>query len=153
MIIRLFLLLLFLLPMTVNAEIYKSKDSNGTVHYSDVPPPGNVPRAPLGAKIKIKPPSEPIDPAATDAALPSRESEAIKRQENAEKDKQDDLAKESGQQQKQQNCTAAKASMQRNKQGGRVYKINEKGEQEFLTDADLAKGIEQAQKEIDENCQ
>ena len=82
-----------------------------------------------------------------------RESEAIKRQENAEKAQNESQAKEADSKQRQQNCIAAKSNMEGYKQGGRVSKTNEKGEREYMSDADFAKGKEQAQKEIDENCQ
>ena len=40
--LRILLLCAVLLPTLATAEIYKWKDSNGTVRYSDVPPPSNI---------------------------------------------------------------------------------------------------------------
>ncbi len=37
-------------------------------------------------------------------------------------------------------------------QGGRVYKMNEKGEREYLDDSAFKAGREKAQQEINENC-
>ncbi len=50
--LRLLLLCVVMLPVLANAEIYKWKDSDGRVRYSDVPPPSNIKHEPmLGKKI------------------------------------------------------------------------------------------------------
>ncbi len=52
MILRVLLLSLLILPSLANAEIYKWKDKNGAMRYSDVPPPSNVKQESLyGKKI------------------------------------------------------------------------------------------------------
>ena len=53
--LRILLLCVVLLPTLASAEIYKWKDSNGTIRYSDVPPPSNVKQESLYGKKIIKP--------------------------------------------------------------------------------------------------
>lgn len=152
------LLTLALLPMSANAEIYKWKDANGVIRYSDVPPPSNVPRESIGVKKVVAPPTA-TAPSSTETSAQkkspaaNREGDAIKRQEDAEAAKNKEQAKEAELKQKQQNCATAKANLQNYQQGGRIYKMNEKGEREYLDDAGIAKNLEQAQKDVDEYCQ
>lgn len=40
--LRILLLCAIMLPTLATAEIYKWKDKNGTVRYSDIPPPSNI---------------------------------------------------------------------------------------------------------------
>lgn len=170
---RIFLLLFLALSLPTHAEIYKWKDKDGVVRYSDVPPPSNIPRQSLKTNKAItspavggeQPPAQAAPGQVTQPAQPqSRESEAnkrqqeeaIKRQENAEKLKKQELDKQDKQanlERKQQNCITAKSNMEAYKQGGPTYKVNEKGEREYLNDEDFARGMQQAQKQIDENCQ
>lgn len=153
----LMVLLLALLPMSANAEIYKWKDANGVIRYSDVPPPSNVPHESLGSSKKVVAP--PPAPSSAETAAPKkspapgREDDAVKRREDAEAAKNKEQAKEAELKLKQQNCATAKASLQNYQQGGRIYKINENGEREYLDDAALAKNLAQAQKDVDEYCQ
>lgn len=53
--LRILLLCVVLLPTLASAEIYKWKDSNGTIRYSDVPPPSNVKQEALYGKKIAKP--------------------------------------------------------------------------------------------------
>lgn len=48
--LRILLLCVVLLPTLASAEIYKWKDKDGVVRYSDVPPPSNVKQEPLYGK-------------------------------------------------------------------------------------------------------
>ena len=41
---------LIALPMLANAEIYKWKDKDGTVRYTDTPPPSNIKQESIGGK-------------------------------------------------------------------------------------------------------
>ena len=56
--------LLMLAPL-VSAQVYKWKDANGTVHYSESPPPSN------GTKYKEMKSSGEVDPPATPAVSTS----------------------------------------------------------------------------------
>jgi Domain of unknown function (DUF4124) len=160
--------LLLALPSLGNAEIYKWKDKNGTTRYSDTPPPSNIKQEAIGSKKLAKPaaqvpaapvaneqPSSEVKEAAKDSPpVPGSADEeaAALRQRNAEAEKNNKQEKETEAQRKAENCKVAKARYETFKQGGRVYKINEKGEREYMGDKDLQEGKAQAQQEINENC-
>jgi hypothetical protein len=156
---------LMLLPVTAHADVYKWKDKDGVTRYSDMPPPSDVKQLPISGK-KTAPkraepqpaaaPASPVTPAAnSDAKKPvaSAEGEAIKRQQKAEEDKKKTEQAEAEQKVKQQNCATAKANMQNYQQGGRIYKMNEQGEREYMGDADIAQNLEKAKQEVQEYCE
>ena len=149
------------------AEIYKWKDKDGKVRYSDTPPPSNVKQeAIIGKKKPAEPtgkePLAPVDKASTApvAGIPKNpepptnpeDLAAEKRQQNAEAEKKNKQEKEAEAKRKAENCSAAKANMETYTQGGRVYKMNEKGERQYMDESDFKAGKEQAQQEINENC-
>ncbi len=149
------------------AEIYKWKDKDGKVRYSDTPPPSNVKQETIIGKKKPaeptgKEPLAPVDkaPVAPSAEIPKNTEPPIspedlaaqKRQKNAEAEKNNKLEKEAEVKRKAENCSAAKANMETYTQGGRVYKMNEKGEREYLDESGFKAGREKAQQEINENC-
>ena len=157
--------LLLTLPLQGNAEIYKWKDKNGSTRYSDTPPPSNIKQETIGGKKAAKPAGEvPLVPPASapvtkDAEKDSppvpgsaEEEAAAKRQNTAEAEKKNKQEQEAEANRKAENCKVAKARYETYKQGGRIYKINEKGEREYMGDNDLQDGKAQAQKEMDENC-
>jgi len=156
-------LALALSPAASHAEIYKWKDKNGVVRYSDVPPPSNVPHQSIGKKTNKTPAAVDTPPAAAIEGAPvpepaaqqtpeevSPDAEVQRQEEEAAKKKAE--AAEAEQQQKQENCATARANLANFQQGGRVYKMNEQGEREYLGDADLEKGLADAQAEVDKNC-
>ncbi len=159
--------LLLALPVQGNAEIYKWKDKNGTTRYSDTPPPSNIKQEAIGNKRALKPSvAAPVAPAvsqqlpATDETTKDSppvpgsadEEAAVKRQNNAEAEKNNKLEKEKQELAKAENCKAAKSNLASYEQGGRVYKMNEKGERIYLDENDFKAGREKAQQEINENC-
>ena len=175
--LRILLLCVVLLPTLASAEIYKWKDSNGTVRYSDVPPPSNVKQESLYGKKIAKPtglaPLAPVegdvtaalnrDKVATDKtkadgkakdekAPPSKEEAAQKRAQDAEKQKQADEQKKAELETKQANCTAAKQNLATYTNGGRIAKTDENGKKQYLGDADISQGKADAQKDVEKYC-
>lgn len=159
--------LLLALPTLGNAEIYKWKDKNGTTRYSDTPPPSNIKQEAIGSKKALKaspataatPVAAQKTPAGDDVAKDSPpvpgsadEEAALKRQSNAEAEKNNKLEKERQELAKAENCSAAKSNLASYEQGGRVYKMNEKGERIYLDENDFKAGREKAKQEINENC-
>lgn len=158
-------LALTLIATTANAEIYKWKDKNGVVRYSDIPPPSNVPYQSIGKKTNKESAAAPEPSTAAPApdnapvAAPQQKTpeepsmvDADKQQKEEEAARQKAAAAEAEQKQKQELCANAKAKLQSLQQGGRIYKMNEKGEREFMDDAALAQGVADAQAEVDKNC-
>ena len=154
------------------AEIYKWKDKNGQIRYTDTPPPSNIKQESMSGKKKVPAPTgaaplsavAPADSAAATAAVPKvmpkdieppknpEDAAAEQRRRNAEVEKNNKKEKEAEAKRKAENCTGAKANMQTYTQGGRVYKMNEKGEREYMDESGFKAGREKAQQEINENC-
>lgn len=160
-------LVLSLLPLLAGAEVYKWRDKDGSIKYSDTPPPTNVKVEAVGKKA-VKPvqaapiPSGEIQSApqgATDKAAtkaenakdPAQDAAKLK-QRNDEIEKKNKAEKEAQAKIKAENCKAAKANYELYKQGGRVTRMNEKGEREYLDDKQLQDGATEAERLIRENC-
>ncbi|HSI43566.1 MAG TPA: DUF4124 domain-containing protein [Methylotenera sp.] len=169
--LRIILLCLVVLPLAVNAEIYKWKDKDGKVRYSDVPPPSNMQTESLyGKKIPRptgQPPLAPVEGDATVAANKQKEmdkaggkevmpqtkqEEAAKRAKDAEEKKKADYAKAESEKIKQENCKTAQNQLTTYTAGGRMTRINEKGEREYLSDADIASAKGAAQADVEKYC-
>jgi hypothetical protein len=159
----LLVLMIFGASSLSHAEIYKWKDKNGVIRYSDTPPPSNVKQEAIGGKKVVQPtgqaPLAPVEntPPAKVSDLPtalenSEDAAAAQRQRNAEAEKNNKQEKEAEAKRKAENCKAAKANFEAYSQGGRIYKMNEKGEREYVSDAGLEEGKAKAQQEINENC-
>lgn len=147
-----------------HAEIYKWKDKSGVIRYSDVPPPSNIPHQSIGKKTNKTPPAAETPPAPVIEGAPvpepataqqtpeevSPDAEVRRQEEEATKKKAE--AAEAEQKLKQENCATARANLANFQQGGRVYKMNEKGEREYLGESDIANGLAEAQAEVDKNC-
>ncbi|MGB7815654.1 MAG: DUF4124 domain-containing protein [Methylotenera sp.] len=154
-------------PSLSHAEIYKWKDKDGSTRYTDTPPPSNIKQEAIGSRKAVKPTGKeplsqvesgqqvpPATPATKNSAPPvnAEDAAAAQRQRNAEAEKRNKQEKEAEAKRKAENCKAAKSNYETYAQGGRVYKMNEKGEREYMDDKDLQAGKEQAQKEMNENC-
>ena len=160
---------LIALPALANAEIYKWKDKNGAVRYTDTQPPSNVKLEPIDGKRATKLSNQaPLAPvtnaqpvlskdelkgkAPTSNAESSGEAAAKLRQKNAEIEKNNKKEKDAQAKMNEENCKAAKSNLASYNQGGRIYKVNEKGEREYLDDAGLKAGADKSQKDVAEYC-
>jgi hypothetical protein len=157
-------------PIAANAEVYKWKDKDGVIRYSDIPPPADAQKLPMHGKkpagataapaeaaAAAPDPAKPTPPAGTADAKKkpagSLEGEAIKRQEKAEADKKKAEQEAADLKLKQENCSIAKSKLNTYKQGGRIHKMSETGEREYLSAADINAGLEEAQQEVEKYCE
>lgn len=183
--LRILLLSLLMLPALANAEIYKWKDKDGKVRYSDVPPPSNVKQEALyGKKIPKLTGLAPLtevegdataaankdkaasgkdkaiadkaftdkNKAPSDKAPLSKEAAAAKRAKDAEQQKIADEAKQAELKLREENCKSSKSNLATYTNGGRIVKSNEKGEREYLGDADISQGKADSQKDVEKYC-
>lgn len=167
--LRILLMCAIALPNLANAEIYKWKDSDGKMRYSDVPPPSNIKQESLYGKQIPKPSNQaPLAPVPgdinasmnnkgaasgkTEKAPLTKEEAAAKRAADAEQQKKDDEAKKAELKMKQENCKVAKSNLAMYTNGGRIAKTNENGERQYLSDADINQGKLDAKKEVDKYC-
>ncbi len=177
--IRVILLCLAMLPMLANAEIYKWKEKDGKIRYSDIPPPSNVKHEPmLGKKIPKSTGQAPLTPVEGDVTAAinrdkassaakeklaedknkadktplSKEEAAQKRAKDAEDQKKADEAKQAELKLKQENCKAARSNLATFSNGGRISKTSEKGEREYMSDEQINQGKVDAQKDVEKYC-
>lgn len=155
---------LLALPLFANAEVYKWKDKDGSVRYSDTPPPSNIKLESIGRKKVSSTGKEPLAPVTDSAKAPvavaapakdatNKGDDAAKiRQKNAELEKKNKEVKEADAKQKAENCSAAKGNLETYKQGGRISKVNEKGEKVYLDDKAINEGKEKSQQEVNDYC-
>lgn len=154
------------LPAVGQAEAYKWKDKDGHTHYSDTPPPSNIKLENIGTRKNTQPTGKAPLSAVTNAVSPPaavkveaevpaqnpQEIAAEQRQRTAESEKNIKQEKEAQAKLKLENCKAARANFASYAQGGRVYKMNEKGEREYMDDAGLKQGADKARGEIAQYC-
>ena len=151
----LLLLTMLALPATAHADVYKWRDSNGAVRYSDIPPASNVPyetlhggrKTPSTPSANVTPAPQPVNPSA-----PPADDAALRRQQEAEQDKVQQQNKEAQDQTREQNCSTARVNLQKYKVGGRIMTVDAQGQRRYLSDAEITQNLEQAQKDVAEFC-
>lgn len=163
------LLMQAMFVLNASAEIYKWKDKDGVTRYTDTPPPQGVKplstikkSAPKPAPIAVTNPQVPAEIANSQTSVDGKmevkkepmapEQMEKKRKEIEQIEKRNKEEKEAQAKDKQLRCSAARANYQSYSQGGRIYRMNEKGEREYLGDQDLSQGTAQAQLEIQQYC-
>lgn len=129
-----------------SAQLYKHIDKNGRVVYSDQPPAGvdakqvNIPtgvtNVPSGAKSYV-----------------AQDKENQKKKEEAQKKAAKAGDPEKKAQEAEQRCAQAKSAHQYYVDGGRIFKNNEKGEREFMSDAEIDAARERTRRDMETACQ
>jgi Domain of unknown function (DUF4124) len=142
---------------------YKWRDSGGVIMYSDRPPPVGS-----GTVTMIKSPASTVGPgaavapqqvavAATGTApltnKPADKQLADKMAEKAALDKTKET-QEAAQKAKEiaRQCDMLKATLRAYDAGERIAKVNDKGEREFLSDADRGTRSAEIRKDLSGNC-
>jgi hypothetical protein len=140
-------------------------DKDGHKVFSDQSPPADIPAknilkqpGPRGHSVSVAEPaaaaSAPVQPAATAPKLSGKEKELEEKKKQAEaaevekrKAQEEQLAKE-----RAENCTRAKSAKASFDSGVRITRTNEKGEREFLDDAQRASEIRRIEAAIAREC-
>ena len=127
-----------------SAQLYKYVDKNGKTVYTDQPPAEADPKA-----MKIAP--SPAASAPGKTAVQQDKDLQKGRDKAAENSKK---AQETADRERQQAELCASATMAYNQysQGGRITKLDEKGEKIFLGDAEIDAARERAKQKMDEVC-
>lgn len=125
------------------ATLYKYVDKDGKTVYSDTPPAG----------VEVKPlhvsPSSGSAPAKAPSAL---EKDLEKGRALAKERAKKSEAAESNAKLAEQKCEQARASYRGYQDGGRLFKYNDKGEREFLSDEEIEAKRVSSKKEMDDAC-
>lgn len=136
-----FLTFLVFAGVAVAGPVYKWKDAEGRVYYSDTPPPpgSKVTLLPLQSGEQSAPPASPprTPPAAERSAVPS-EASAVAAQSGAQKDPK--------------LCQQARARKAFLESSQMLKSVNEKGEVEFLSPQKREAEIAEAEKAIERHC-
>jgi hypothetical protein len=152
---RLFMLVcgLFLLPgVAASADIYKWKDADGNVRYSDQPPPGKIPYETMANRKPAATNAEPKASGAADAKDKSATDKGQKQKAATDNQQKESQEKQDAQRIREQNCTAARSNLQSYKAGGRMVKFDENGERNYLSDQEIASGLANAEKDVSQWC-
>ena len=147
-------LALCLLAVPAAAELYKWTDENGKVHYSDQPPPANAKKSETlkapKPQIAAPPPAgtTPGAKATTGGPKTAAEQEMEFRKRRLESAEAEAKALKDAQAaaDKKRTCDAATAQVTALERGGRVTKPGPNGEQNYLTDQELAAELVEARK-------
>jgi hypothetical protein len=143
------LLIVLLVAATgLHAQTYKWKDASGRIQYSDSPPPPGakeVQRLSTGAGAA---------PAPATKQKPLADQDADFRKRLAER--QEAEAKQAKAQEEEQvrsrNCEQARGQAASLETGGRMVRLNEKGERITLDDAERDRALADARKQIEQWC-
>ena len=137
---------------SVQAQVYKWTDKDGTVQYSDQPPPPDAAKSSLQKVISTSPSSPAVQSDKAAAKAPDKVKDFEKRRsESAEKQTKADEASRLAQR-KQESCDDARANMKSLEAGGRVSKVDANGERVFLDDDQMQQEIARVQNILAENC-
>lgn len=144
------------------AAQWKWRDSSGLIQYSDLPPPKTVPekdilQRPTVTAARVVPapaasaPGAASAPAGVDPQLEAKRKQA----------EQQDAAKRKAEQKadddklaavRTENCQKARANLKLLEDGGRIQRMNDKGEREYLDDAGRAREMAAARQTIASEC-
>lgn len=151
------LLLLLLIIASPNgyAALNKWVDSEGRVHYSDIPPPPEIKATKLHGTA-----SEEVSSGQNDASTENTDSQNIAQREaelkKAQQDKkaaQEKSAKDLAYTESlKESCTAARKNMMILKDGRRIAELDDKGETVFMEDDQRQKNIEKTEQDIAKYC-
>jgi len=147
------------------AETYKWTDAEGKVHYSDQPPPASVKNPTTVTPRKKTSRSAPAPQASSDTPTDSRPAPAAGPKTSQELDAEfkqrqvkaaeDEAARKKAELEaadKKKNCAQATANVKRLEEGGRLTRYNDKGEVEYLGDAEIASELARAKQIADSWC-
>jgi uncharacterized protein DUF4124 len=134
--------ILSLLAPLAGAELYKYVDKNGRTVYSDQPPVSGESKQISANGGSAAPPKTAIE---KDKELDKGRKESREKQEKGEK-------AEKAAREQEQRCSQARQNQQAVNEGGRLYKYNDKGEREFMSDEEIAAAQQRAQRDVDEAC-
>jgi hypothetical protein len=127
-----------------SATLYKYVDKDGKTVYSDTPPAG----------VDVKPlhvaPATGSGPAKAPPSALEKDLEKG-RALAKEREKKTDAAEHNAKL-AEQKCEQARASYRTYQDGGRLFKYNDKGEREFLSDDEIEAKRVSSKKEMDEAC-
>lgn len=143
------LVLLACLSLSAQAGLNKWVDENGKVHYSDSPP--------VDAKVEpvrnITGKGQESAPADYSSKSYSQREAELNKSRQEKKEATEKSAREAAQQQeRKQNCAAARDNLRALESGTRLVTYDENGEKRFLDDAERSQRLNSAREAVKANC-
>jgi hypothetical protein len=137
-------ILALLLGNFAAAQAYKWTDENGKVHFSDSPPPDRK-----AQELNVKP-AVPANP----NAKPGRswESQLEESRMNQLRAQQQKDAEERKARIAENECHRARYRLDMLQNSRRVYKVDDKGQRQYLDDKDRPAQIQSAQQAVEKHC-
>jgi hypothetical protein len=145
------------------AAQWKWKDRTGQVQYSDLPPPPgtldkDILQRPTAASVSRGGPVAPA-PGASSAPAPQLSPKGVEPELEAKRKQQEqaEVDKRKAEEQRvaaarAENCTRARAQLRTLESGVRVSRTNDKGEREFIDDAQRAAEVKRARDVAASDC-
>ena len=131
------------------ADVYRSKDAQGTVVYSDRPTENSEP-------VIVKPPKagRPGNPIAAKSATnaPGEQNQAAQKGAKGEKGEKGDLSPAEKEAERAKNCVTARDRKTRYDQSHRLFKAGPNGEREYLDSAQIDEARAQAAADVQTWC-
>jgi hypothetical protein len=120
---------------------------------ASVPPPAVTPAQAAPAAAPVSPaPQAATQPSAPQKTPADIELEAKRKQQESLEAKKKAEDKAAEQKQKEENCKNAQANLRIYQMGGRVTRVNEKGEKIYLDDNEIKQKLGEAQQEVNRWC-
>ena len=130
------------------AQLYKYVDKDGKTVYSDQPPV-NLDSKQMNAPARATP--APAAPTPVKSAVERDKDLEKSREESRERQKKAiDAEKKSAE--AEARCSQSKSAYATYADGGRILKYNDKGEREYLGDAEIEQERARTRREMDEAC-
>lgn len=143
------LVLLACLSMSAQAGLNKWVDENGKVHYSDSPPPD----AKVESVRNITGKGQEAAPADYSSKSYSQREAELNKARQEKKEASEKSARETAQQQeRKQNCAAARENLRALESGTRLVTYDENGEKRYLDDGERAQRLSSAREAVKANC-
>lgn len=146
-------------PSGLAADVYKWKDSDGQIRYSDTPPKGKTPyqsitgTPPANAKGTSVGQGQTSNSTGGNQSVPAdKEIEAAKKKALSDEAKKKELEKLDSKKVRDENCIIARKNLTNYQIGGRMYKIDENGERIYMGDSEISAGLEQAKRDVKQWC-
>ena len=131
----------------IGQQIYKWVDDRGVTHYTTTPPPGGK-----AQPMKVQPPPA-AKPAAGAKSWQEQEAEFRARQVEREEAQRKQEQAERGAAQRRAACASAQRDLRIVQEQSRIFTLDEKGERQYMEDAQRAEIARKARAFLDQECQ
>lgn len=145
-------ILLTLASLNSYAGLTKWVDANGTVHYSDGPPPEDVQSQQVHIQSAIGNDTTPASGPGASKTIFEREAELNKARKAQKEAEQKEAEKEKQAKIKEQNCAQARSQLDTLKNAPRIATYDAQGNPSYMDDAARNQQIGQAEADVNRYC-